>query len=391
MFHSRFRHAWQILLIAALVSHASGVFAIEAMPRVAPVPADIDTSGFGEGWEASVDYPVIEGVSDNNLVCRLWVDQGWLHVERRSEEGLEWRLALAEIEQGVYPVVSVFESVPALEVSYDNRRYAVRDNSVVVRAIRQRSDDRPTFVPQGLVPADQQAQRGYSQSLSGFIFSGWELGSWFCVGSGPDSKQWDTFVRLNPTQLVEPGHGFGSMLDGLAQAHHGETWAYDDGELLIAEYRAAALARAALAQKRIRENLPGSEPPVITASKWLNTTGPLDRSAFDGKVVLIDFWATSCGGCIAKMPEVQKLHEAYADDGLLVIGVHTESGGETCEPFLAKRGFTYPIAIDTGETAVAYGVSGLPTYFLVDRGGKVVTGYSSRLPSEEEIQRLLAE
>ncbi len=261
----------------------------------------------------------------------------------------------------------------------------------MVRAIRQRSDDRPTFGPQDLVPAEQQAQRGYSHSLSGFIFSGWELGPWFCVGSGQAPQQWNAFVRLNPTQLSEPGHGFGSMLDGLAQAHHGDAWAYDDGEILIAEYRTAALARAALTQKRIRDNLPGSEPPEIAASKWLNTAGPLGRDALDGKVVLIDFWATSCGGCIAKMPEVQKLHESYADDGLVVIGVHSKSGGETCEPFVTKRGFTYPIAIDTGETAVAYGVDSLPTYFLVDRSGKVVTGYSSRLPSEQEIQRLLEE
>jgi thiol-disulfide isomerase/thioredoxin len=115
----------------------------------------------------------------------------------------------------------------------------------------------------------------------------------------------------------------------------------------------------------------------------------LSLDTFHGKVVLLDFWGTWCGPCVANLPKVQALHEKYKDRGLIVIGVHSEQGGEDVPAFLKKQPLSFPIAIDTGETVKSYGIESWPTYFLIDKSGKCPSGFSSSPPSGKQIEELL--
>ena len=103
-------------------------------------------------------------------------------------------------------------------------------------------------------------------------------------------------------------------------------------------------------------------------------------AGLQGKIVVIDFWATTCGPCVASLPAVQKVADQYAERGVVVVGLHA-SGIEKGElqGYLKAHGLTYPVAIDAedphvasfGQTMSGYGVFGIPTVAVLDRKGVV--------------------
>ena len=84
-----------------------------------------------------------------------------------------------------------------------------------------------------------------------------------------------------------------------------------------------------------------------------------------GNVVLVDFWATWCTPCIEKLPYVQKLYEKYAGQGLVGVAVHSVKA-EEMDTFLQKHEYSFPIALDTGETARRFGTRD-SQYVLIGR------------------------
>jgi thiol-disulfide isomerase/thioredoxin len=94
-----------------------------------------------------------------------------------------------------------------------------------------------------------------------------------------------------------------------------------------------------------------------------------------GKVVLMDFWATWCGPCIRVMPHVQSLHAAHEKDGLVVLGMNTwqeRDADNDPAKFMDENKFTYGLVMKTDEIAKAYGVRGIPAFFVIGRDGKLV-------------------
>ena len=91
-----------------------------------------------------------------------------------------------------------------------------------------------------------------------------------------------------------------------------------------------------------------------------------------GKVVLVNFWATWCPPCRAKIPELIRLQEAYGDR-MQIIGVSEDDGVEEVQAFVKKTGINYPVVMATSEMLAAYGgVAALPTTFVVDTEGRIV-------------------
>jgi len=95
-------------------------------------------------------------------------------------------------------------------------------------------------------------------------------------------------------------------------------------------------------------------------------------ASLKGKVVLLDFWATWCGPCKAAMPTIQKLHEAYKDKGVVILGVNTwEKNADAARDYMAKKKFTYGCLMNGDDLAKAYGVVGIPTLVIIGKDGKV--------------------
>ena len=132
--------------------------------------------------------------------------------------------------------------------------------------------------------------------------------------------------------------------------------------------------------------------PKLLGVKLDGAAAPL--TDFEGKVVLVDFWATWCAPCVATMPDLQKLHEKYSDGGFSMIGVSIDEGGANkVKPFLAKHKFTYPILLDLDAKSPAwkaFGVHGVPALFLVDRNGQIVRQWTGTV-NRKDVEKAVAD
>ena len=111
---------------------------------------------------------------------------------------------------------------------------------------------------------------------------------------------------------------------------------------------------------------PGDTAPPWTLTDAQGTTWSLDALA--GKVVVMDFWATWCGPCIAAMPKLQQLHEQFAERGVVVLGIATWEYNDPTA-FIQENGYTYPVLINGDDVAAAYEVQGLPALYIVGLDG----------------------
>lgn len=146
----------------------------------------------------------------------------------------------------------------------------------------------------------------------------------------------------------------------------------------------------------------GTAPDIKGITKWLNTPdgAPIDLLSLRGKVVLVDFWAYSCINCQRAAPHLNDWYEAYRDDGLEIIGVHTpEYAFEKVESNVVSGaedlGITYPIAMDNGfSTWTNYRNRYWPAKYLIDKQGVVrhiKFGEGSYADTERLIRQLLTD
>ena len=103
---------------------------------------------------------------------------------------------------------------------------------------------------------------------------------------------------------------------------------------------------------------------------------PLSVSAYKGKVVLLDFWATWCVPCLAQLPHVKEAYEEYHAKGFEIIGISLDEEKETLASFVKTNNMPWPQYFDgkrwTNELALKYAVDAIPATFLLDRDGKIV-------------------
>jgi len=117
---------------------------------------------------------------------------------------------------------------------------------------------------------------------------------------------------------------------------------------------------------------------------------PLTWKTLEGRVVLLDFWATWCVPCRKSMPELQALHDKYSDRGFTVVGVSIDEGGPSeVKKFVAAKKVTYPIALDPelSPTWERFRVKAVPAAFLVDSKGQIVAQWLGRPASVREIEQ----
>jgi len=120
--------------------------------------------------------------------------------------------------------------------------------------------------------------------------------------------------------------------------------------------------------------LPGN--PMEIKGALLDGT-PFDQAKLAGKVVLVDFWATWCGPCVAEIPNMLAQYEKYHDKGFEVVGISLDEDREDVEKFVAENKIPWPILFAgkgwQDPVAQFYGISGIPQLVLIGRDGNVIT------------------
>jgi thiol-disulfide isomerase/thioredoxin len=135
--------------------------------------------------------------------------------------------------------------------------------------------------------------------------------------------------------------------------------------------------------------------PALNLKDFAGKAVPSDQ--FKGNVLVLDFWATWCGPCIAEIPELNRLQEKYAEKGVKVIGVTLASGEpKEVKPFITRNKMKYTVLMGDDDQAYDFNLVGFPTTYLVTRDWKIYRKYVGTGPGksgrlEADIQSLLAE
>ncbi len=117
----------------------------------------------------------------------------------------------------------------------------------------------------------------------------------------------------------------------------------------------------------------GSKAPLWRLPVAGESSKTLGLEELQGKVVVLDFWSTSCPPCMSQMEELDVVWRQTKSRGVVVVGIAT--GGESImeiAAFKKKKNVPYPLVVDTeGTTAVAYQVIAIPTLYILDREGNI--------------------
>lgn len=136
-------------------------------------------------------------------------------------------------------------------------------------------------------------------------------------------------------------------------------------------------------EQSLSENTADGMSP-LNSNKIINSRAPdftlkdmtgknISLSAFKGKVVLLNFWATWCPPCRAEMPALNKLYHSLKPRGLEVVSVSTDRSINDIKDFLKKQKVDFPILFDVDSSvSKQFRVFSMPTTFLIDRNGMIV-------------------
>ncbi len=208
--------------------------------------------------------------------------------------------------------------------------------------------------------------------------------AWEFIESHEPSSELQLFVLAVSRQIhtSQVPHQSAKIHEQIA-AHFAQS---DDEKLqkLAEKFRATAL----------RLDLPGT-PMQLTGSKADGT--PFDLKELKGQVVLVDFWATWCGPCLAEFPRMLELYKQLKDQGFEIVGVSVDDNHDHLLKFLEAREIPWIVLheeLEQGESGwnhpavKRYGIDAVPCMILIGRDGNVITTHARGEELEQHIEKL---
>ncbi len=130
---------------------------------------------------------------------------------------------------------------------------------------------------------------------------------------------------------------------------------------------------AVAASPLVGHRAPDFTLPALPGTVATGSERQVRLSALRGQVVLVNFWASWCTECRDEQADLNRLWTRYRDARVVVVGVDFQDAAGDARGFVARSGATYPVVADRrSQTALAYGVRGIPETYLVAPDGRLV-------------------
>lgn len=168
------------------------------------------------------------------------------------------------------------------------------------------------------------------------------------------------------------------------------------GLMLIGLLVVGSLMFGHIIRRVLAEDPPGAgvEAPQFSLPQ-LGAEGPVSLSSLRPRVVLLEFWTSTCVGCIGATPKLNRLHERYREQGFMVVSINMDGdGGHQARDVVRGRGIKYPVLIDPGHVAQRYGVYATPTAILLDAQGRIFSVHKGNVTEtrlNKEVKHLIQE
>ena len=168
----------------------------------------------------------------------------------------------------------------------------------------------------------------------------------------------------------------------------------------------ALASAAAPAQQGAHATLqPQATRTAAPAFQLPDTSGTNKQlSDYRGKIVLLNFWATACGGCKLEIPWLIDLASAHKSDSFTVVGISMDTSYEgsktpdeawnSVKPFVADHKMNYPILMGEATLITSYKIAAVPASYLLDKQGRIAATYNGvadKSDVDSNIDKLLAE
>ena len=248
------------------------------------------------------------------------------------------------------------------------------------------------------------AYAGDTQKLDMKAFEAWDAATALrkLMGGGPmnGTPAYPFYVVVDPAGkfvgVFQNGKSFDDALGNLL-LRAGVKLAPEEMPKRLAKDADFAVAPPPLPEARVEPLAIGALAPDFEMKDAAGK--PVRLSDYKGKVIVLDFWATWCGPCVASMPHTQQVAATYKDQGVVVLGSCTSDKRKSFEGWVAKNQAKYPdfvFAHDPLEKSPErpahrlYGVAGIPMQFVIGRDGKVAATVSGYLEGEVLLEAALA-
>lgn len=153
---------------------------------------------------------------------------------------------------------------------------------------------------------------------------------------------------------------------------------------LVVAATVSVVALAVVQGNKSESRLAGQPAPAVA----LPRLGGGKSAIQQGKVTMVDFWATWCAPCRASMPRVQTVWREYQPKGVELFSVDTDDPSADREAqvseFLMQNRLTFPVVLDDGSAEKAFSIVSLPTMMLLDKQGKIVWSHVGALNAGRE-------